>query len=164
MNPYGTWKPTSTRRQSHFCLDTGAAVPETNAAHPGLQKAGGEENGERRVRGHDSRRSYPEAGSGAGRGKGPNLGAPSARRRRRRRAREGAPVSLTTAPGRSLPSGPGEGREREGSEGTPPLNPTQGRRLPEEPSGLSSRRPGSRGPVPPRPPPTVYPRSRSLSS
>lgn len=76
-----------------------------------------------------------------------------------------APVSLTTTPGRSHTKGPGEGKGKEGSEGTPPPHPAQGqRRRPKAPRRLSSCRPGSRGPLRPQPAPTVYPRSRSLSS
>lgn len=87
-------------------------MPEENAAHPGLQRAGGGENGERRVRTLQSPRRCPEARSRARRGKGwtPRLAG-----RPQQPHQGGAPVSLTTAPGRS-PSGPGEGRgEREGT-------------------------------------------------
>lgn len=126
----------------------------THAAHPGLQRAGGAENGERRERGLDSRSSCSDTRSGAGRGKGANR-----RGRRARGSRGGGGGRLPDNRAGAQPSLRPGGRE--GSQGTPRAGPATAGGT----SALSSRAPASgvlsgRGPrLPCIPAPGRSPRS-----
>lgn len=128
-------------------------MPETSAAQPGLQTAGGGRKASAATGDSTAVSPAPPDPERGREGKGNESGDPG---RVQPPRPGGVHVSLTTAPGRSPSSATGEGRAR----GTP----CAGRRRPGAPPGLTGRGPGSRGPVRPRTAPTVYPRSRSLSS